>query len=144
MDDKLVPGDAARAAASAASPGGAFGADMYRLLTEDAPDTVFSPASVASALLMAWFGARGQTAAELARALHLDGSPDAAVDALRSLSDMVRDVTAGGSVTLRVPNTVWVQSGLPVRPEFTARLSEAAATFAAADFARAPEAMRDE
>ena len=145
MDDKLVPGDAARAAASAASPGGAFGADMYRLLTEDAPDTVFSPASVASALLMAWFGARGQTAAELARALHLDGSPDAAVDALRSLSDMVRDVTAGGSVTLRAPNTVWVQSGLPVRPEFTACLRGAAsAALADADFAAAPDAARTE
>ena len=148
MDDKPVPVDAARAAASAqatAAASGAFGADMYRLLTEDATDTVFSPTSVASALLMAWFGARGQTAAELARALHLDGSPDAAVGALRSLSDLVRDVTAGGSVTLRAPNTVWVQSGLPVRPEFTARLrGAAAAALADADFAAAPDAARTE
>ncbi len=44
----------------------AFGADMYRLLSERAPDTVFSPVSVAAALRMALCGARGQTAAELA------------------------------------------------------------------------------
>jgi serpin B len=47
-------------------------------------------------------------------------------------------------VTFRAPDTVWVQSGLPVRPEFTARLSEAAATFAGADFARAPDVARNE
>jgi serpin B len=47
-------------------------------------------------------------------------------------------------VTFRAPNTVWVQSGLPVRPEFTARLSGAAARFADADFTRAPEAARNE
>jgi serpin B len=118
---------------------------MYQVLAQDATDTVFSPVSIAGALVMAWFGARRQTAAELARALHLDGSPDAAVDALRSLSDMVRDVTAGGSVTLRAPNTVWLQSGLPVRPEFTARLRDAAsAALADADFAAAPGAARTE
>jgi serpin B len=37
---------------------------------------------------------------------------------------------------------VWVQSGLPLRPEFTARLHEAAATLADADFSAAPEAAR--
>jgi serpin B len=47
-------------------------------------------------------------------------------------------------VTFRAPNTVWIQSGLPVQPEFTARLSEASAKFADADFARAPEAARNE
>src|SRR5271165_232717 len=46
------------------------------------------------------------------------------------------------SATLRAPNTVWVQSGLPLRAEFTARLSQAAATLADADFAAAPEAAR--
>jgi len=106
---------------------------------------VFSPVSVASALWMAWCGARGQTAAELARALHLKGSADAAQDGLRSLSALVGDAASrSGSVTFRAPNTVWVQSGVPVRPEFTARLSEAAATFADADFTGAPEAARNE
>jgi serpin B len=120
----------------------AFGADMYQLLTEEATDTVFSPVSVASALRMAWCGARGNTATELANALHLKGSPDTAADGLRALSATLRSVSPGGSVTFRAPNTVWVRSGLPLLPEFTARLRDAAATLASADFAGAPEAAR--
>jgi len=139
----------ARAAAAADA---AFGADMYQVLGEDA-DTVFSPASVASALRMALCGARGDTAAELAHALHLDGSDrqeDVAVSGLRLVSAW-RDGGPGGepgsgpgrgSATFRAPNTVWVQSGLPLRPDFTARLRVAAATLADADFAAAPEAAR--
>src|SRR5271170_4304054 len=100
----------------------AFGADLYRLLSEQAPDVVFSPVSVASALQMALCGAHGQTAAELAGALHLDGSPDTAAAALRSLSAMVTNVTADGTVTLRAPAAVWVQAGLPLLTDFTAQL----------------------
>jgi serpin B len=93
---------------------------------------------------MAWCGARGQTAAERARALHLNGSADAAAGGLRSLSALLGETAARGLVTFRAPDTVWVQSGLPVRSEFTARLGDAGATFADADFARAPEAAREE
>jgi serpin B len=141
MSDDAALMTAARESAAAAN---AFGADLYQRLAQDGANTVFSPVSVASALWMAWCGARGQTAAELARALHLDGSADAAGDGLPLLSALAGDTAAAGSVTFRAANTVWVQSGLPVRPEFTARLSEAAARFAAADFARAPETARNE
>src|SRR6266567_4119639 len=127
QDESAAPA-AARAEAAADA---AFGADMYQVLAEDAADMVFSPASVASALRIAWCGARGQTAAELARALHLDGSgrqQDMAVSGL-SLVSAWRDGRPGsgpgsGSATLRAPNTVWVQSGLPVRPEFIAGQTE--------------------
>jgi serpin B len=140
MRDEPVQATTAPAAAD-----DAFGADMYQLLTEGSSDTVFSPVSVASALRMALCGARGQTAAELARALHLNGSPDAAAEGLQALSAVLGDVTAGGSVTFRAPNTAWVQSGLPLLPGFTARLHDAAAAAVAdADFAGAPEAARAE
>jgi len=133
------------APAPATTADGAFSADLYRALAHDAADTVFSPVSVAAALRMALCGARGQTAAELGRALHQDGSPDAAADGLRSLSAVVRSLTASGSVTFRAPNTIWVQAGLPLLPDFTARLGEAAvAAWAQADFAAAPEQARAE
>ena len=136
------PGPAGAAAAEVAATDDAFGADLYRLLTEDATDTVFSPVSVADALRMALCGARGRTAAELASALH--GSPDAAAEGLREVSAVVRDVAANGSVTFRAPSTMWVQSGLPLRPGFTAQLLAAAASVVDADFAGAPEAARSE
>ena len=66
-----MPDEPAPAATIPAAADDAFGADMYRVLTEQAADLVFSPASVASVLRMALCGARGQTAAELAGALHL-------------------------------------------------------------------------
>jgi len=123
----------------------AFGADMYRLLSERAADTVFSPVSVAAALQTALCGARGQTAAELAGALHLGGSPDAAAEGLRALAALVSDVTADGAVTFRAPATLWVQTGLPLQPDFTARLREAAAAAVAdADFSGAPQEARTE
>jgi len=130
-------------AARAAAADAAFGTDLYLVLAEDAADTVFSPASVASALRMALCGARGRTAAELARALHLNGSSrpeDAAVSGL-SLVSAGKD---GGSAVFRAPNTAWIQSGLPLRAEFTERLNRAAATPARTDFTAAPDAARDE
>ncbi len=115
----------------------AFGADLYALLTEHAPDLVFSPASVASALEMALAGARGRTAAEL-EALHLTGPSGTGQPSLLALP-------AGGapdtSVTLRAPSLLWIQSGLALRPEFTALLDAAVVK---ADFAHAPEAARAE
>jgi serpin B len=92
---------------------------------------------------MALCGARGQTAAELARALH--ESPDAPAEGLRATSAAVRDATADGSVTLRAPSIVWVQSGLPLQPGFTSQLDEAGtAGLARTGFAEAPEAARAE
>jgi serpin B len=119
----------------------AFGLDMYRVLGEDAADTVFSPVSVASVLRMALCGARGKTAAELAGTLHADESPDAAADGLRGLSSALGEVAAGGSVTFRAPSSVWVQSGLPLLGSFTGLLGDAVH---GADFAGAPEAARAE
>jgi serpin B len=142
----------------AAAADAAFGVDLYQVLAEDAADTIFSPASVAAALRLAWCGARGQTADELARALHLNGAlrpEDVAVSGLSLVaagqvaaagreSASGASGGAGGPATFRAPDSVWVQSGLPLRPEFTARLSQAAATLADADFAAAPEAARAE
>ena len=140
-DDPAAPAATAQRAAAAADA--AFGADLYRTLAGDAASMVFSPSSVASALRMALCGARGQTAAELARALHLPPSspPEAAAVSGLSLMPAGRD---GGSAVFRAPNTVWVQSGLPLRAEFTGRLNQAAAALAGADFAAAPDAARAE
>ena len=121
----------------------AFGADLYRILSERAADSVFSPVSVAAALRMALCGARGQTATELAGALH--GSPGDAAEGLRALAAVVSDVAADGAVTFRAPATVWVQTGLPLQPGFAAQLREAAAAaVAGADFTGAPQEARAE
>ncbi len=60
----------------------AFGADLYRGLP-DRGNLVFSPASIATALRLVLLGARGETAAQIAAALHL-ASPDDAGPGLQA------------------------------------------------------------
>jgi serpin B len=132
-------GEESVTASTVAAADDAFGADLYRLLAEDVTEMVFSPLSLAAVLRMALCGARGQTAAELASALH--ETPDAAAGGLRAISAAVRDVTADESVTFRAPSDVWVQSGLPLLPGFTSQVGDAVTSVG---FAAAPAAARAE
>jgi serpin B len=141
--------DAGRRHAAAADD--MFGADLFRLLGAAGQNTVFSPASVAAALQMALCGARGATAAQLAAALHLDG-PAQAADGLLLLSDLLSSAGTrgpggpggpGGGMTMRAPNTLWVQAGLPLSPGFTGQLVDiAGVTVRPADFQSAPAEAR--
>jgi serpin B len=121
----------------------AFGTDACRLLAQGGGNLVFSPASIEVALRMALCGARGQSAAEIAAALHLSG-PQAGADGLRRMSGELSGLPGHG-VTFRAPNTMWVQAGLPLLPGFTAELREAAAvSLRDTDFASGHEAARQE
>jgi serpin B len=129
-----------------ASSDDAFGAALYQRLPA-AGNLVFSPTSIATALRLVLLGARGETAAQIAAALHL-GRPDQAGPEQRAVSALLGDLAAG-DLTLRAPSTVWVQSGLPLEPGFTAALAAAADAAAAvalrdADFRRDAEQARQE
>jgi serpin B len=135
-----VTDSAPDAALAAARADDAFGVDLYRVLGARGGNMVFSPASIAAALRMALLGARGETAAQLATALHL-ASPQDSADGLRLLSAGLSRLSGG--VTFRAPNTMWVQSGLPLLPKFTTVLTGlAAVTLRDADFAHAAEQAR--
>jgi serpin B len=134
---------AVRLRAVAAADDG-FGAAVYRSLGAGAQNTVFSPASIAAALQMALCGARGKTAAQMATALHLSG-PDGAADGLRLLTGVLNASGDNPDVTLRAPNTMWVRAGLPLSPEFTGQLRDAAmVAVRPADFAGAPQEARSQ
>jgi serpin B len=125
-----------------ASADGSFGADLYAAL-RGAGNLVFSPVSIAAALRMALLGARADTAAQLAAVLHLAGPQDAG-PGLQAVSDLLGELATGGP-TLRAPDTMWVQAGLPVAPEFTAALTHAASvTLRDADFRHAAEQARQQ
>jgi serine protease inhibitor len=103
---------------------------------EASGNVVFSPASIAAALKMALAGARGETAAELASALHLDDPEDAAA-ALTELAD----IPSGGDLTLSAPNTMWLDDALSVRDEYLRQLA-GSVSVRRCDFAGAPDAAR--
>lgn len=122
LDQELVAADAA------------FGTDLYARLAGPG-SLVFSPASIAAALRMALIGARGQTAAEMAAALHL-ASP---ADARAAQEQLAADLPGGADgLTLTAVNTAWLDQALNVRPEFL----DQPVTVRRADFRTAAEAAR--
>jgi len=129
-----------RALASGADD--SLGADLYAALRGPG-NLVLSPASIATALRMTLLGARGDTAAQLAAVLHAAGPQDAA-PGLQAVSDVLGEL-AKGELTLRAPNTMWLQAGLPAAPGFTAALAAAASvTLRDADFRNAAEQARQQ
>ena len=125
------------------APDDLFGTDLYAALGGTG-NLVFSPGSIATALRMTLLGARGQTAAQLATTLHLAQPQDAAAGLLDTCARLDGlDGLGGDELTLRAPNTVWVQSGLPLQPDFTAALAQAAcAQLREADFGQSPGPAR--
>jgi serpin B len=114
----------------------AFGTDLYLKLAATG-NLVFSPASIAAALRMALAGARGDTATELAGALHLP-APEAAADGLAQLAA----IRPGDDLTFRAPNVMWVESAVTVLESYLAQLS-ATVSVQRCDFRHAPGAARE-
>jgi serpin B len=82
---------------------------------------------------MALIGARGETAAELARALHEPGA-----EAAREAQEHLAIISGGDDVVLDVVNTAWIESALHVREEFL----DQPVTVERADFRHKPEVAR--
>ncbi|HEY1698288.1 MAG TPA: serpin family protein [Trebonia sp.] len=116
----------------------AFGTSLYRTLSPRG-NTVFSPASIAAALKMTLAGARGETADELAAALHLGASADGAA----SLSELAAlgAASTGDDLTLRTPNTMWLDETLTVRETYLRTLAGSVGV-ERCDFRGAPDASR--
>src|SRR6201992_4311897 len=63
----------------------AFALDFYARARAAKGNLALSPLSISTALTMTWAGARGETAAQMQKVLHLEGSPDHALDAAGKL-----------------------------------------------------------
>lgn len=127
-----------------------FSVSLYGQLRARPGNLFFSPYSISAALAMTREGARGETAAELDRALAF---PRALTAAQRELALALRprevdDWSEGQrrrvpAYELNVANALWGQEGLAFLPEFTAILEQHyAAPLQRVDFTRAAEARR--
>ena len=127
-----------------ASADAAFARSLWASLASDDGNVVVSPASIATALEMAYVGAQGRTAAEMAKALHLaPGATPADVAAAASALLTQLESTAGKNASLSVADQVWLQRGFPVQPAFRATLADDFdSAFHLADFAHHGEDAR--
>ncbi len=102
--------------------------DLYALLAETSgtDNVVFSPASIVTALVMAYAGAAGTTADEMAQTLHIDLPADrvhASFNALDSLLESRNHVEQDQQgkdvgVVVNTANSLWAQLGLTFEPQF--------------------------
>ena len=106
----------------------AFAADLFAQVRQKEGNLFFSPYSIATAMSMTYLGAKGDTAAELAKGLHLNDLRPAKRDESASLPQTVMDDTAAlhallntpdpEGMQLRVANALWGKANYPFNPDF--------------------------
>jgi serpin B len=101
------------AVASIAAANGAFALDLYRELASQSDENlVVGPHSISTALAMVYAGARGETAAEMARVLRFDDLSGETTPALNALNLTLMSRNEEGAVDLRLANQLFAQPGL--------------------------------
>jgi serpin B len=111
----------------------AFAFDLYGELRGREGNLFFSPYSVESALAMVHAGARGETAAAMAKTLHLGADTDAVLAGFGRLNAQFN--TSGKPYQLSVANALWGLKGYTFEKPYLERVREHfGATFEPLDF----------
>ena len=119
----------------------AFALDLYGHLRDQKGNLFFSPESISTAFAMADGGARGQTAAEMARVFHFTLPADQLHPAMGAL---LADMNAPHpGYELRVADALWAQQDARFLPNYLQLMqSDYGADFHRVDFKTQPEAVR--
>ncbi|MEY9904200.1 serpin B [Catenulispora sp. MAP12-49] len=128
----LVRADAARPIVGRADAGAAsaavnsFGVDVFHSVADqDEGDVVISPASLATVLTMLLPGAKGQTADQMAKALHTTMPADQFANALGSLDSATVQRGLADKADLQQFDTVWAQKGYGIQQPYLRTLASA-------------------
>ncbi len=124
----------------------AFALDLYRELRSAGSNLFFSPHSISTALAMTYAGARGETAAEMARVLHFTLPPEQLFPAFNALDLALqpgKPKEKEQPLELQGANALWGQQGYTFQSEFLDLLAQNyGAGMRLVDFKTAPEAAR--
>ena len=119
----------------------AFAVTLFGQLRNQSGNLFFSPESISTALAMAYAGARGDTASEMAKTLHFTLPPDRLHPAMGALLSDLNAAHQG--YRLSVANALWAQRGYNFLDNFLKLMnSDYGACFNQVDFKGAPEASR--
>jgi serpin B len=97
-----------------------FALDLYRHLRGTEGSLFFSPYSISTALAMTWAGARGETQAQMAQALHFLLDQQGVHPAFARLGAKLAEVEKKGQVQLKVANSLWPSKGFKFQREYLA------------------------
>jgi len=89
----------------------AFALELYQRLREQEGNLFLSPYSISLALAMAYAGARGETATEMAQALHFTLPQERLHPAFNALDLAITSRTTVEGIELHTANTFWGQLG---------------------------------
>ncbi len=121
----------------------AFALDLYQRLKTKEGNLFFSPYSISVALAMTYAGARGDTAAQMARTLHFTRDQAQLHPVFATLEARLNSMQQKGHVKLGVANSLWPQKRYGFLPEFLALTKEYyGVEITAMDYANATEAAR--
>ncbi len=125
----------------------AFATDLYAALRHAPGNLFFSPYSISTALAMTYAGAAGETASQMAAALHFDLPPERLHPAFNAyaldLEARAAQATEGTPFELSIANSLWGQRDFPFRGEFLDLLGENyGAGMRLVDYMADPEASR--
>lgn len=95
-----------------------FALDLYSVLKKEQGNLFFSPYSISSALAMTYAGARGDTAGEMAQALHFTLGPEKIHPAFAELDRVFDKIQKKGRVQLHIANSLWPQKDYRLLPEY--------------------------
>ena len=102
-----------------------FAASIYQQLARGQENLVFSPFSVFTALSMTLEGARGQTARQIAAALHQPYPNPQYAQSLAALTSELAKTAGGSASTLLNANALWIDRGFRVQADFRKTLETA-------------------
>ena len=124
----------------------AFAFSLYQYLSSQPGNLIFSPFSISEALAMTYAGAQGETAQQMASALHFTLPQDRLHPAFNALDQQLNNPANGGSdqgFNLSVVNALWGQQGFTFLPAFLDTLSQNyGAGMRLLDFQNAPDPSR--
>jgi serpin B len=119
----------------------AFAVDLYGKLSTTPGNLFFSPASVSSAFAMAYAGARGSTASEMASTLHFALPPDRLHPAMGALLAQLNGPHP--NYELHMANALWAEKNQHFLADYISLMKrDYSAGFQPVDFHANPEAAR--
>lgn len=95
-----------------------FALDLYKQLGAKPGNLFFSPYSLSAALGMTYTGAKGDTAAEMAKVMHFPADPEKLAPEFGQLIQTLQGPGVKREYQLSTANAIWAQEGLSYRPDF--------------------------